>query len=136
MISMSSLIPVVVATIASGVLGAVWYSDKLFGVAWRRESGVSAVPETMEQVTKAIVTQLLQLFVMLFILSNMLELATQSAVVTERTVTAWAVVLVAAVGIGPVVWEKKSPTYYLINASYSTLVLVIGMLIITKWPWA
>jgi|GEM_PF-2669090 len=130
-----SLPPIIIATILSVLIGAVWYSKQCFGAIWAREAGVD-VSSLNEQKIRTLVASALQHFVGIYILAHILLIADAFPGVTAFTGGIWVAILVAAVGMSPVIFEKKSVTYFFVTTGYTVVTIVLATLIIIRWPWA
>ena len=132
-----SLVPVIVATIVAMLLGMAWYSQKMFGAVWAREAGVDMNAEgASEGMGKQVLSGAIQNFVIIYILAHFLLLAEAYPGADAMLGAAWMVILVAATHVGAVIWERKSLTYFSINAGYLVVMIIVASLILTRWPWA
>lgn len=130
-----SLLPIFVATIAAVLIGAVWYTKQVFGAIWAREAGLD-VATLGEQKVRTLAASALQQFVGFYILAHILLIADAFPGVTAFTGGAWVAILIAAAGMSPVIFEKKSITYFFVTTGYTVLVTLLATLIIIRWPWA
>lgn len=132
-----SLVPVIVATVVAVLIGMAWYSRKAFGVVWAKEAGLDArAGNGDENMGKQILSGAIQNFVIIYILAHFLLLAEAYPGADPLIGAAWMAILVAAAHIGAVIWERKSLTYFAINAGYLAVVIIVAALILTRWPWA
>ncbi len=132
-----SLVPVIVATVVAMLIGMAWYSQKMFGAIWAREAGVH--PNTQEgsdNMGKQVLSGAIQNFVIIYILAHFLLLAEAYPGADAMIGAAWMAILVAATHVGAVIWERKSLTYFAINAGYLAVMIIVSALILTRWPWA
>ena len=130
-----SLLPIVIATVLSVLIGAVWYSKQLFGAIWAHEAGVD-VSTLGEQKVRTLAASALQQFVSVYILAHIILIADAFPGVTAFTGGVWVAILVAAAGMSPVIFEKKSVTYFLVTTGYTVVTIVVSTLVISRWPWA
>ena len=130
-----SILPVVVATVAAMVIGMVWYSPKVFGVIWAKEANLdtSSPPEGM---WKMVLASVLQNFVIIYVLAHFIALIRAYHSADPFVIAIWAVVLVVTSQLSVVLWEKRSLTYFMLNAGYVAVMLLAAASIIIKWPWA
>lgn len=131
-----NLIAVVVSTALAIVIGMLWYSPKTFGTVWAREAGVDMAAGASEGMWKMMLAGAIQNFVIIYILSHFLILAEAYPGADALIGAVWMAILVAATHLGSVIWEKKSLTYFSVNAGYLATILIVSALVITRWPWA
>ena len=132
-----SLVPVIVATVVAMLIGMAWYSQKVFGVVWAKEAGLD--PNTQDGndgMGKQVLSGAIQNFVIIYILAHFLLLAEAYPGADAMLGAAWMAILVAATHVGAVIWERKSLTYFAINAGYLAVIIIVASLILTRWPWA
>lgn len=126
-----SLIPVLIAAIASMVFGAFWYSTILMGSLWMKEAGVKKFD--MKEQRKAMAAQGLNTIVCAFILAYLLKQfnisATDAAI--ELTFIFW-LGFVATTMAMRVFFEKSSYILFAVNASFSLISLMIMTMILTN----
>lgn len=123
-----SFLPILIASIAHVIIGMIWYNPKVFGTAWAQAAGMR--PDQMERGKK-----MMPVMAGVGFLSAMLV-----AYVLFHFGIAWGVFdwiggielgfwiwlgFVAPVLLGSVLWEMKPFKYFLINASYWLLSLVV-----------
>ena len=126
-------IAVLVATISSFALGALWYSPALFGKAWQREVGL-----TDEQLAKGNKARIFGLtFVLAFLaawnFANFLGPRPQlafSAVVGASAGLLW---VASSFGIN-YLFERKSFKLFAINGGFHTLQFTIIGLVLALMP--
>ena len=124
---------ILVAGIASIILGWAWYSPALFGGAWNRMSGMT--PEMMEKGKRR-----MPLNVSLALLASMLVAWVMSYIGVLLGVYDWFGALelgfwcwlgfVAPTMLGMVLWEQKPFRYYAIVAGYWLVSFVVMALIL------
>ena len=109
-------IGIIVATVVAFVIGGVWYSPILFAKPWMRENGFSD-----EDHQGALLRMFGGSFVLLLITSYVLSLIIgPDATVVEGLrvgLSVGAAFVAAAMGV-TYLFERKSPTLFLINAGY------------------
>jgi hypothetical protein len=130
------LFPVLVATVAVMTLGFIWYSPKVFGTLWMKESGVSSRTGGDEPMGKLIAMGALQNFLIVFLLAHFLTLGDREGGVTTASLTVWIALLIAASHLGSVIWERRSFSYYAITVGYLALSILLASAIVLNWPWA
>jgi len=130
---------IIVAAIVSFVLGWIWYSDKVFGKKWRQLFGVS---EEMHQqmaadksrMMKTMSIYVLSLVLMAFVLARIV-LYTGAYGVSDGLVAGlwmWLGFSVSA-SIGSVLWERRPWKYWMLNAGYMLLALLVSGAILASW---
>lgn len=100
-----------------------------------KEAGVinEGSPEGM---WKFVLAGAMQNFVIIYILAHFMLLAEEFPGADPILAGVWMAILVAASHLGSVIWEKKSFSYFAINAGYLSLTIFMSALVIAKWPWA
>ena len=126
-------IAVLVATLASFALGALWYSPALFGKAWQRETGLT--DEKLKQGNMA------QIFGLSFVLALLAAwnfanfLGPRPSIVFGTAVGASAGLLWVAGSFGiNYLFERKSLKLFLINGGYHTVQFAIIGLVLALMP--
>lgn len=124
---------IVAATIASFVIGGLWYSPILFGKLWMAEIGT-----TEEELKKSNQGKIFGLtFIFSFIMSvNLAMFLNDSA-----TTAAWGATAGFLAGFGWVamaifvngLFERRSARYMLINAGYFVVSFIVIGLILGAW---
>lgn len=129
---------VLAATVASIVIGSVWYTPKVFGDRWKRWGG-AADPETSTQAWLPIVVSIVLAFLLAWVLAGSVAIAWHfyggtylaSAIITGLTL--WAGFTAGRL-ITHDVFAGRPSQLTVLNISYE-LVLVIAMsAIIGVWP--
>ena len=124
---------VVVAALATFILGGLWYSPMLFGKAWMRVNNFTE--EDLQTFSKA------RMFGWSFVFSLIMALNLAMFLAGPTTNTTWGMTAGALAGFGWVamaiaivgLFENKSWAYIWINGGYMTLAFVIMGAIIGAW---
>ena len=124
---------VVVAALATFILGGLWYSPMLFGKAWMRVNNFTE--EDLQTFSKA------RMFGWSFVFSLVMALNLAMFLAGPKTNTTWGLTAGPLAGFGWVamaiaivgLFENKSWAYILINGGYMTLAFVIMGAIIGAW---
>lgn len=133
----ASIWPVIVASVAAFVIGAVWYSPLLFGKEWMALIGATEkdIAEAKAKgMTKSYVSQLV-ITVLTFIVMHFAI----SSIGAKGALDGAFIALIAWVGfaipsaVGSMLWEKKSLKYALITSISTLLCWVVGGAIIAGW---
>jgi uncharacterized membrane protein len=125
----------VVALLALAV-GSIWYSPLVFGNLWQRVAGLSEKDLTYSK--REFVGLILGVFganiIVFSVVSYVLAVVPRS-ILSHGELALGLVVFVSALMMSMVVWEKRSLTYGLIHAGYTTLVIFLGVYTLQYWPW-
>lgn len=116
-----SFLPLVLASLASVVLGASWYAPRVFGAAWMQATGLS--PEAAERAARwqalsgavAFIGAFITAFVIRKLLFGMHIYNLSDALLLALLL--WAGLAVPPL-LGPILWEGKPLRLFVINASY------------------
>ena len=124
---------VAVAAVASFLLGAVWYSNALFGKAWQREAGVTDEKLKQGNMAKIFGLTLVLAFLAAWNFANFL--GPRPSVVFGTLVGASAGLLWVATSFGiQYLFERKSLKLFLINGGYHTVQFAIIGLVLALMP--
>jgi len=127
---------VLVAGLSAVIIGFVWYAPMVFGTAWMRTIGLT--PESMEGSKKTIPMMAFTGFVSAVVLAwVMAHFAIVWGAITlgsalELGFWVWLGFMVPAL-LAPVLWERKSITYFAINAGYWLVTALVIATIVTLW---
>lgn len=129
MFSLTSLLALVLAGVANVFLGFVWYSKPIFGARWAKEAGLTMDPNApgmKNAMIRGVLLSFLATVVMAYVLGGVFVLM---GIVTYGSALSVAFALwlgfMATQSLSPVLWEKKSVTYFLINAAYQLVSIII-----------
>ena len=124
---------VLVAAVASFLLGAVWYSNALFGKVWQREAGVSDEKLKQGNMAKIFGLTLILAFLAAWNVANFL--GPRPSVLFGTLVGASAGLLWVASSFGiQYLFERKSFKLFLINGGYHTFQFAIIGLVLALMP--
>lgn len=131
-------VAVIVAIIASQVIGFAWYSEALFGKPWRKFSGISNNKPSNEQMMKMTGLGILTAFFMAFVLSYAVVFA--GSYLGERGFTLGLMTgfwnwlgFMFPILLGAYVYEKKPMKLVWINGGYWLLTVLVMGVIIAVW---
>ena len=115
-------IGIIAATIVAFAIGAAWYSPILFAKPWMRENGF-----TEDDHQANLIRMFGGSFVMLLIASYVLSLIIDDSSILEglRVGLAVGAAFVAAAFAVTYLFEKKSPTLFVINAGYHVVTFTV-----------
>jgi len=127
-----NLLAVLVAGIASFILGGIWYAKPVFGKQWMKFSGVKMGGKNP---TKAMAIGFLATLVMSYILAHFIKY-TQSTTVLDGMIGGFWIWLgfVATTTLYSVIYEGKSLKLYVLNNGYNLLSLLLMGAILAVWP--
>ena len=132
------LLPVLIAAVAHFFLGMLWYSPVLFGKPWMKAVGMTE--EKMKQVSGSdmgirMVVALITGFIMAFVISYIFHLV---GVATVREGLRGGFILwlgfVLPLQTSPVLWEGRGMNYWMINASYWLVSMLVMSTILVVLP--
>ncbi|WP_221583897.1 DUF1761 domain-containing protein [Microbacterium sp. G2-8] len=129
---------VILATLSSAVVGAVWYSPKVFGTRWAKLAGVSMDGETKDAVGPMMLTVIVS-FVTAWVLAGATTIAWHfyagsyllAAVVTAALM--W-IGFTAARFITHDAFEGRPAQLTLLNISHEVVTIMAMGIIIGVWP--
>jgi hypothetical protein len=124
---------IVAAAATNFFVGGLWYSPALFIKPWMAMSGVSkAVFDA--GLPKALIVDLLASLAMALGLNQVLRLAGVNDIGGGLAVAFWVwLAFIAAVLIGTVTHEHRPLKFFLINAGYRLVTLLIMSIILAPW---
>ena len=130
---------VLVAAIASFMLGWLWHSSVLFGPTWMKLSNIDK--KKIEEHKKSgnmapsLFFQFVATLLMAYILRYFVAYAQASTILDGAIVGFWLWLgFVATNMIGMVLWEGKPFKLYLINAGHVLVGLLVMGAILAVWP--
>ena len=128
---------VLVAAIASFLLGWLWHSPILFGNLWFKlndmdKKKIEAAKK--KSMGKPLFLQFVATFIMGYVLAYFVVYAKASTIIDGAIVGIWAWIgFVATVMIGSVLWEGKPVKLFLINAGHVLVSLIVMGAILAVW---
>lgn len=130
---------ILIATLASMVIGSAWYSPLLFMRIWLKELGVnpddkSLMEKGKKDMPKATIGQLIASLITAYVLAHFLGYAGATNAWLGMVGGFWAWLgFQATSAASHVFFEKKSWTWFAINAGCSLVTLVVMGAIIGAW---
>lgn len=130
-----NLLAVLLAGVASMILGAFWYSPAAFGKQWMSLMGMTAADikkAKQKGMAKEYVMNFISALVMAFVLAAVLGMLGTSGMgeVIQTVFWLW-LGFIGTVTFGSILWEGKSCKLWVLNNAYWFLNLIIMGLIIT-----
>jgi hypothetical protein len=124
---------VIVAAVASFLLGGLWYSPVMFGKVWQREAGLSDEQLKQGNMAKIFGLSLILAFLAAWNFANFL--GPRPSVVFGTAVGASAGLLWVAASFGiNYLFERRSFKLFLINGGYHTLQFTLFGLVLALMP--
>lgn len=124
--------PIIAAIIADQAIGALWYSQFLFGNYWMAERGLKK--EEMRPPGKAMalgVVSSVVMAVVLAVLLRMLNVATIDGAI-ETAFLIW-LGFVATTNFLRVVFEGVKPSVYFLQIAYHLIGMIVMGIILVSW---
>ncbi len=123
----NSNILIIVAAVASQILGMIWYSPKVFGSAWMKMVGVKDNNDKSGMGKKVLIA-FLGALVTAYVLIMLINLTGLAAVRVAFYV--W-LGFIATTTMGSFLWEMKPFNLWILNNAYSLVNLVMVALIVS-----
>lgn len=127
---------IIVAGLIATVIGAVWYSQALFGNAWMKLAGVSGRDSraSKEVMVRSLIVHFVASVVLAFVLNMFVDLYGARTFSEGALVGFWIWLgFFATTLVGSVLWENKSWRLYLLNAVHYLVMLSVVGGILTMW---
>ncbi len=126
---------VLIATIASMVVGMLWYSPLLFGNIWMNLMKIN--PKDMGKdkgIGKNYFAAFISTLIMSFILANFIDYAGAITVLDALVIgfMIW-IGFIATVLLGGILWEGKPVKLFLINMAHYLAAILVMSIILTLW---
>lgn len=135
MYTLSSVLGIVVAAVAHNVIGWLWYSPRLLGGYWMKESGMheySDSPTFKKQMMRAQIygaaVSIVTAAVMACLMTRLMIKAPVSGILFG--LTAW-LGFVAPVTAQGVIWSKYKVSLWMVNNGFNAVSLAVMGLILT-----
>lgn len=127
---------VLVAAIASMVLGALWYSPMLFGSKWVKLMGWTQqeMEKRKKGMGKSYGIAFVGSLVMAYVLAIFIAWAGAASVAAGVQVGFWVWLgFLATTGLGTILWEGRPKELYAINTGYELVQLLVMGAILAVW---
>ncbi|MCB1590743.1 MAG: DUF1761 domain-containing protein [Xanthomonadales bacterium] len=128
-----NLLAVIVAGIASFILGGLWYSPMLFGKAWQREAGLSDEQLARGNMAMIFGTSFVLCVLAAWVFALFLGPRPPVAFGLGAGFAAGAFWVASSFGVN-YLFERKSLKLFAINGGYHTLQFTLIGLILALWP--
>ena len=127
-------IAIIVAAVVFNAIGFAWYSDSIFGKAWRDEAGMSKekMKEASGNMGRMFAFMAVGSIVMAYVLSVVFNAFQVATVMSALTVSFWVWLgFVATVLLNGVTYEMRTWRFYSINAGYQLVgLLAMGTVLV------
>ena len=131
-----NLVHVLVAAIASMVVGFVWYGP-LFGKLWIHLSGMGQkdmAKAKAKGMGKSYFITFLGSFVTAYVLAHFLKYVSAATVGDAIQLALWLTIgFIATVALGTVLWENKTWKLYFLKVSHEFVSLSVMAIILALW---
>lgn len=129
-------IAVFVSALLALALGSIWYSPLVFGRLWQNAAGLTDadLELTKPALTRSLVVALVGNTIVLFVIAHFVRFAAMYSF-SRSTLILGIIALLAASMASMVVWEKRPFMYFVIHTGYAALVVIMGVVVISLWPW-
>ena len=132
-----NLVAVLVAAVASMVIGFLWYSPFLFGNMWMELSGMSKAKlgkAKSKWMTLNYFAMFVSSLVMSYVLAHFIKY-TQSTTIMDGAVAGFWLWLgfIATVSLGMVLWEGKPFKLYVLKNAHQLISLIVMGAILATW---
>ncbi len=125
-------LPIIAATIISSIIGAVWYSPKLFGNAWAKSHNFE--PSQMKASPMNYLDAILVTLIITIVLARCVEFININTLngAVEFGVLVWLGFIVTT-HISGVVWAKKPFKAFLIDIGNLFFTVLISTILLVLW---
>ena len=128
---------ILVSSVVSMMLGALWYSPLLFGKEWMKLMGIDEKKmKGMKKkgVAKSYILGFIGNLITTFVLAHFVRYTGAESFIDgmQTALLIW-IGFVATVMLGTILWEGKPVRLYLINSAYYLVMLLIAGGILAVW---
>ena len=130
-----NILAVVVGAIINMVIGMLWYGP-LFGKQWMALMGFRKedMGKMKASAMKAYVGAFVGALIMAYVLAHFVKVGQAGTTMDGAQIAFWAWLgFVATVGLGGVLWEKRSWSLYCFNMAYQLVSLLVMGAILAAW---
>lgn len=130
-----NLLAVIAATLATMVLGMMWYAPPVLGKIWMRETGMTIEKAQQNMVHSffvGVTANLLLSFFMGLLLQMVRPGSLQAAMLFGSVL--WLGIVVPT-ELSEIAWERRSWTLFLIDVGWSLLSFLVITTILYSWLW-
>jgi Protein of unknown function (DUF1761) len=129
-------IAILVSALLALAVGSIWYSPLVFGKLWQKAAGLTDADLELSQSAflRSLSVAFISNIVVLSVIAHLIRFADTYAISGMRLMIG-AIILLGASVASMVVWEKRSLMYFIIHVGYAALVVILGFVVLTYWPW-
>ncbi len=125
---------VVAGAISNMVLGAIWYSPRVFGTTWMRMTGKRMEDMAGANVGRSYLISFIGALVMAWVLSMFVDFAKATTIGTGAFTGFWVWLgFIATVGLAGVTFGGQSWGLYALNMGYQLVAIVVMGAILAFW---
>ena len=127
---------ILVAALASMVIGFVWYSPVLFGKPWMKLMGWNehTMKEKSSKAGPAYIMMLVSSLVMAYVLAHLVRFLDAKTWQDALMIAFWTWLgFIVTTGSSAVIWEGKPVNLFMINVFYSLADVAAMAVILTYW---
>ncbi|MDO8628301.1 MAG: DUF1761 domain-containing protein [Nanoarchaeota archaeon] len=128
---------ILVASIASIILGSIWYSPSVFGNIWMKLSGITSKQLSEAKKKSMAGTYLMAIIgslVMAYVLARLAGLLKTSTLGGAVELAFWAWLgFIATTTLSSVLWEGKPAKLWWLHNAYNLLNMIIMSTIVVLW---
>jgi glucan phosphoethanolaminetransferase (alkaline phosphatase superfamily) len=127
---------VIVTSLLAIALGSIWYSPLVFGAYWQKAAGLTEedLALTKSELSRSLIVAFVSNMIVLFVIAHLVRIGT-SFDIPRLHLAGALIVLIGASIASMVVWEKRPFLYFAIHTGYAALVIGMGVVVISYWPW-
>ena len=130
-------VAVLVAAVASMVIGGLWYSPLLFGKQWMKMMNIDPkdASKMKHEAKKSYALGFVSSLVMSYVLAHFVDYTAATTAVGGLQLGFWVWLgFTATLQFGSVLWEGKSWNLFLLNTANSLVTLLAMAVILAVWP--
>ncbi|HLC36609.1 MAG TPA: DUF1761 domain-containing protein [archaeon] len=125
---------VVAASVASMIIGFIWFHPSVMGTKWVKLSGMKVAGKKKEGMGQMMLLAFIATLVSAYVLAYVVQLWGAATYVEGATAGFWVWLgFVATTQYGAVLWEKKSNELFLLNAAHQLVSFAVMGAILAAW---
>lgn len=131
-----NLIAIIGTTLFMMASATIWFSPMLFGKQWLSSlrATEAEIEATRENVLKYMVINFVLYAAALYVMAHFVRSVEILKMDILDTSFAVAVLVLSIIG-SSALWEGKGKTNFFINAGFYAYFIIVGMFMISYWPW-
>ncbi len=129
-------VAVLVSALLALAVGSIWYSPLVFGTHWQKATGLTDTDLAITKGTllRSVIFALITNIVVLFVIAELVRFREMYAFSYPKLGIGITALLGASIA-NMVVWEKRSLVYFFIHLGYAVVIVSMGIVVFTYWPW-